>query len=327
MSDFDDLRAELGEEFITAEDFEQEMIPTGNLRLDNALNGGLATGQISLLYGTSGSGKTSVALSTVANAQERGKTCVWFDAEKGFDKAWARKHGVDTGKLLVQRNASLARVFDNTVKALKQDVGVIVIDSVNALVPGGHMADDEETKRMNESHRLGSLAADMSTAVPRLVYYLNNTLVILISQIRQQNKGTFWTGGFSGGNAVDFYPGQRVKFWAGTGEKALKTGKVFKGDKVIEKTIGRTVTYSVEKNRYGPPFVSGHYDFYFDGEFIGPDNIGSIVDDAVERGVIKKAGAWFKFDGEVVAQGRDNTVDAVRNDPEFRERLEELTYG
>lgn len=324
MTDFEELRGALGDDFKPASEAKTERVSTGNYALDRALGGGMAYGAMVVLHGSEGSGKTSVALSTVANAQAEGKTCIWFDTENGFDPEWAERHGVDTDELLIQRNRASAKIFDSAIKALKAGVDLMVFDSINGMIPRGHMdGDSDEVKGMTESTRLGSLASDMSEGLPKLFYYNddNRCLMLFISQERNKNYGTHWAPGPSGGKSTDYFNGQQIRLLAGTGKKAFIKKKVKSGDKLVEKKVGRHVTYRIMKNRYGPPFRGGNFDFYFDGDFIGPDNAGAVLDAAVEQGVINKAGAWYKYQDDVIAQGRENAADTLREDVELLEEI------
>ena len=285
---------------------EVTVIPTGSLALDIALGcGGFPRGRVVEIYGPESSGKTTLALSAIAEAQKRGGVCAFVDAEHALDVSYAKKLGVRTDDLLVSQpdNGEQAlEIADMLVRSGAIDI--VVVDSVAALVPKAEIEGE-----MGDSH-VGLQARLMSQALRKLTGTINksNTLVVFINQIRMKIGVMFGNPETTtGGNALKFYASQRLDI--------RRVGAIKQG----EKTVGNRTKVKVVKNKLAPPFREVEFDIMY-GEGISKE--GDLVDLGSEAGVIEKSGAWFAFNGERIGQGRENAKEFLRNHPEIAAVIE-----
>ncbi|MCG5052549.1 MAG: recombinase RecA [Myxococcales bacterium] len=287
---------------------EVKVVSTGSLGLDIALGvGGLPKGRIVEVYGPESSGKTTLALHVVAQAQKRGGVCAFVDAEHALDVGYARKLGVRTDDLLVSQpdyGEQALEIADMLVRS--NAVDVVVVDSVAALTPRAEIEGE-----MGDSH-VGLQARLMSQALRKLTGTIakSNTLVIFINQIRMKIGVMFGSPETTtGGNALKFYASVRLDIRR---VGALKDG---------EKVVGNRTRVRVVKNKMAPPFREVEFDILY-GEGISRE--GDLVDLGAESGIVDKAGAWFSFEGERVGQGRENVKTYLREHPETAARIESL---
>jgi recombination protein RecA len=292
-----------------------EKIPLGSIGLTQALNGGIGKGRQTLVYGNKSSGKSSMLLQTIGEAQKRGLTCAWIDAEKSFDTDWASRLGVDNSQLLVSNVMSIDDFTSVGCSLLEAEIDIIVVDSISALLPSTYFEKAQEMKDgLDGTKQIGSKAKELSIAVNKFNFANKSTALILISQIRNQ----FNTYGASlkpdGGQAMMFYSSTVIKLWSSAAEKEQKTLELSFGDNLISTPIGRPVNFTVEYNKIGPPSRTGTYDFYYHGDFVGVDQIGEIADLAVKHGLFEKGGAWFSYK-ENKMQGRDKVIKWLKANP------------
>ena len=285
---------------------EIQVISSGSLALDIALGcGGLPRGRIVEIYGPESSGKTTLSLSVVAEAQKRGGMCAFVDAEHALDVTYARKLGVKTDDLLVSQPDNGEQALEITDMLVRSGaVDVVVVDSVAALVPKAEIEGE-----MGDQH-MGLQARLMSQALRKLTGTINksNTLVIFINQIRMKIGVMFGSPETTtGGNALKFYASQRLDI--------RRIGAIKQG----EKTVGNRTKVKVVKNKLAPPFREVEFDILY-GEGISKE--GDLVDLGAEAGVIEKAGAWFAYGGERIGQGRENAKDYLRTHPEVAAAIE-----
>jgi len=267
----------------SAVDVNVDKQPTPSIGLNLALKGGLAYGRQILVWGNKSAGKSSFCLQMIALAQKEGKTCAWIDAEHSYDPSWAEQLGVDSNKLIY----SPAKTVNDMV--------------------------DVATKLMD---------ADMTHAVKMLNYANKNTLLVLISQQRNQFGSMHASHIPTGGMAVKFFSSTVVKLWSSEAEaNAIKAG-VKVGDKIIEQRVGRPVNWIIDYNKVGPPNLSGQYDFYYQGDTLGIDAVGETLDVAEMCGIVEKGGAWYTVNGERF-QGRAKAVQYLRDNPKVVEKLQE----
>ncbi len=290
---------------------EVKVVSTGSLGLDIALGvGGLPKGRIIEVYGPESSGKTTLALHVVAQAQKRGGVCAFVDAEHALDVGYARKLGVRTDDLLVSQpdyGEQALEIADMLVRS--NAVDVVVVDSVAALTPRAEIEGE-----MGDSH-VGLQARLMSQALRKLTGSISksNTLVVFINQIRMKIGVMFGSPETTtGGNALKFYASVRLDIRR---VGALKDG---------EKVVGNRTRVRVVKNKMAPPFREVEFDILY-GEGISRE--GDIVDLGAELGVVDKAGAWFSFEGERIGQGRENVKTYLREHPEMANRIESLVLS
>lgn len=285
-----------------------ETISTGSLSLDIALGiGGLPCGRIVEIYGPESSGKTTLTLEVIAQAQKKGKNCFFIDAEHALDPEYARKLGVDIDNLYLSQpdtGEQALEICDMVVRSGAMDV--VVIDSVAALTPKAEIEGD-----MGESH-VGLQARLMSQALRKLTASIQaaNCLVIFINQIRMKIGVMF-------GNPETTTGGNALKFYASVRLDIRRTGSVKDGDQVI----GNDTRVKVVKNKLAPPFKTAEFVIYY-GEGVSKES--EIVDLGVKLGFISKSGAWFSYKGEKIGQGRQNTVSYLKENKNVSDEIEKL---
>ena len=289
---------------------------TPSIGLNVALKGGLGYGRQVLVWGNKSAGKSSFCLQMIALAQQEGKTCAWIDAEASYDQSWAEQLGVDSSSLIYSQAKTVNDMVDVGVKLMEAGVDVIVVDSISALLPGIYFEKDgNEMKDLQDTKQIGAEAKDMTHAVKMLNYANKNTLLVLISQQRNQFGSMHASHIPTGGMAVKFFSSTVIKLWSSQAEaNAIKAG-VAVGDKIIEQRVGRPVNWIIDYNKLGPPNLSGQYDFYYQGGSLGVDRIGETLDVAEMYGLVEKGGAWYTINKERF-QGRAKAVAYLRENPE-----------
>jgi recombination protein RecA len=296
---------------------------TPSIGLNMALKGGLGYGRQTLVWGNKSAGKSSFCLQMIAIAQKEGKTCAWIDAEDSYDQTWAESLGVDSASLIHSKVKTVNDMVDVSTKLMDAGVDIIVVDSISALLPAIYFEKDgNELKDLQDTKQIGAEAKDMTHAVKMLNYANKNTLLVLISQQRNQFGSMHASHIPTGGMAVKFFSSTVIKLWSSEAEaNAIKAG-VKVGDKIIEQRVGRPVNWIIDYNKLGPPNLSGQYDFYYQGDTLGVDGIGETLDVAEMCGVVEKGGAWYTVNGERL-QGRAKAVQYLRDNPEVIDSLRE----
>src|SRR4051794_28251608 len=285
---------------------EIETISTGSLGLDIALGvGGLPRGRVVEIYGPESSGKTTLALHTIAEAQKKGGICAFVDAEHALDPVYARKLGVNVDDLLISQpdhGEQALEIADTLVRSGAVDV--LVVDSVAALVPlselEGEMGDNQP----------GTQARLMSKALRKLTASINksNTMVIFINQIRMKIGVMYGSPETTtGGNALKFYASVRLDI--------RRIGAI----KEREEVIGNQTRVKVVKNKLAPPFRQVEFDIMY-GE--GISKTGELLDLGVKAGVVEKSGAWFSYDSQRLGQGRENSRQFLKDNPQIANAIE-----
>jgi len=283
-----------------------EVISSGSLGLDIALGvGGLPKGRIVEIYGPESSGKTTLALHAVAEAQKKGGTCAFIDAEHALDPVYARKLGVNVDDLLISQpdhGEQALEIADTLVRSGAVDV--LIVDSVAALVPRAELEGE-----MGDSLP-GLQARLMSQALRKLTASINksNTMVIFINQIRMKIGVMYGSPETTtGGNALKFYASVRLDI--------RRTGAIKERDEVI----GNSTRVKVVKNKLAPPFKQVEFDIMY-GE--GVSKMGEILDLGVKAGIVEKSGAWFSYDSQRLGQGRENAKSFLRDNPDMVAKIE-----
>ena len=283
-----------------------EAISTGSLGIDIALGiGGMPKGRIIEIYGPESSGKTTLALSVIAQAQKKGGTCAFIDAEHALDPSYAKKIGVDIDNLLISQpdaGEQALEIADTLVRSGAIDV--LVVDSVAALVPKAELEGE-----MGDSH-MGLQARLMSQALRKLTSTVSrsNTLIIFINQIRMKIGVMFGNPETTtGGNALKFYASVRIDI--------RRVGAIKDKDDVI----GSQTRVKIVKNKFAPPSKVVDFDIMY-GE--GISKTGELIDLGIKAGLVEKAGAWFSYKGEKLGQGRENAKIFLRDHPEVAEEIE-----
>lgn len=283
-----------------------EAVSTGSIGIDIALGiGGMPKGRIIEIYGPESSGKTTLALSVVAQAQKKGGTCAFVDAEHALDPSYAKKIGVDVENLLISQPDSgeqALEIADTLVRSGAIDV--LVVDSVAALVPKAELEGE-----MGDSH-MGLQARLMSQALRKLTATVarSNTLIIFINQIRMKIGVMFGNPETTtGGNALKFYASVRIDI--------RRIGAI----KDKEDVIGSQTRVKIVKNKVAPPFKTVDFDIMY-GE--GISKTGELIDLGVKSGIVEKSGAWFSYNGEKIGQGRENAKKFLKDNPNIADEIE-----
>ncbi len=281
------------------------VVSTGSLGLDIALGiGGIPRGRIVEIYGPESSGKTTLALSTVAQVQKTGGTAAYVDAEHALDIGYAKKLGVDIENLLVSQpdtGEQALEIVDTLVRSGAVDM--IVVDSVAALTPRAEIEGE-----MGDSH-MGLQARLMSQALRKLTGSINksNTTVVFINQIRMKIGVMF-------GNPETTTGGNALKFYASVRLDVRRVGAIKNGEEVT----GSRTAVKVVKNKMAPPFAKCEFDLMYNE---GISLVGEIVDAAAEKNIIDKSGAWYSYNGERIGQGREAAKEYLRANPPLMEEL------
>jgi len=300
----------------SAQDIHIEKQATPSIGLTDALKGGFAYGRQVLVWGNKSAGKSSFCLQMIALAQKDGKTCAWIDSEASYDQSWAEMLGVDSSKLIYSPAKTVNDMVDVATKLMDAGVDLIVVDSISALLPAIYFEKDgNEMKDLQDTKQIGAEAKDMTHAVKMLNYANKNTLLVLISQQRNQFGSMHASHIPTGGMAVKFFSSTVIKLWSSEAEaNAIKAG-IKVGDKIIEQRVGRPVNWIVDYSKTSPPNLSGQYDFYYQGEFLGVDIVGETLDVAEMYGIVEKGGAWYTINKERF-QGRAKAVAYLRDNPD-----------
>jgi len=287
-------------------EIQQEVVSTGSIGLDTALGiGGLPKGRIVEIYGPESSGKTTIAIHVIAEAQKKGGICAIIDAEHAFDSAYAQRLGVDVDNLLISQpdyGEQALEIADRLI--LSGALDVVVIDSVAALVPKGELEGEMGDSKMGLQARL------MSQALRKLTATISktNTICIFINQLREKIGVMFGNPETTtGGNALKFYASVRLDIRRST---QIKDG---------DAAVGNRVKVKVVKNKVAPPFRSTEFDIIF-GE--GVSKLGEIIDMGVELGIVQKSGSWFSYDTNKLGQGRDAVKSLLHDNPELANEIE-----
>jgi len=297
----------------------QEVISTGSIGLDMALGiGGLPKGRVVEIYGPESSGKTTVAIHVIAEAQKKGGICAIIDAEHAFDSSYAQKLGVDVDNLLISQpdyGEQALEIADRLI--LSGALDVVVIDSVAALVPKSELEGDMGDSKMGLQARL------MSQALRKLTATISktNTICIFINQLREKIGVMF-------GNPETTTGGNALKFYASVRLDIRRIAQIKDGDEAV----GNRVKVKVVKNKVAPPFRAAEFDIIFGG---GISKVGEIIDLGVELGIVGKSGSWFNYNNDKLGQGRDTVKQLLTDNPELaneieakiREKVKEMQAG
>ncbi|BBD01582.1 MULTISPECIES: recombinase RecA [Sphingobium] len=293
------------------EKLEIEAISTGSLGLDIALGiGGLPKGRIIEIYGPESSGKTTLALHAIAEAQKGGGTAAFVDAEHALDPGYAKKLGVDIDELIVSQpdtGEQALEIVDTLVRS--NAIDILVIDSVAALVPRAEIEGE-----MGDSH-VGLQARLMSQALRKLTGSISRSkcMVIFINQVRMKI-------GVMYGNPETTTGGNALKFYASVRLDIRRTGQIKDRDDIV----GNATRVKVVKNKVAPPFKQVEFDIMY-GE--GISKIGEMLDLGVKAGIVEKSGAWFSYDSVRIGQGRENAKTYLKEHPELADKLEQAIRG
>ena len=287
------------------------VVSTGSLGLDMALGiGGLPRGRVIEIYGPEASGKTTLALHTVANAQRNGGVCAFIDAEHALDAVYAKALGVDTSELLISQpdtGEQALEIADTLVRSGAIDV--VVVDSVAALVPKAELEGE-----MGDSH-MGLQARLMSQALRKLTASISrsNCMVIFINQIRMKIGVVF-------GNPETTTGGNALKFYASVRLEIRRIGAIKDKDEVV----GNQTRVKVVKNKVAPPFKVVEFDIMYGH---GISKVGELIDIGIKTGIVEKSGSWFSYNSQRIGQGRENAKAFLEQNPEIAAEVETAIRG
>jgi len=285
---------------------EQEVISTGSIGLDVALGiGGLPKGRVVEIYGPESSGKTTLAIHVIAEAQKKGGMCAFIDAEHAFDSVYAQKLGVDIDNLLISQpdyGEQALEIADRLI--LSGALDVVVIDSVAALVPKGELEGEMGDSKMGLQARL------MSQALRKLTATISktNSCCIFINQLREKIGVMF-------GNPETTTGGNALKFYASVRLDIRRQTQIKDGDDII----GNHIKVKVVKNKVAPPFRTAEFDIIY-GE--GISKVGEVIDMGVELGILQKSGSWFSYNNDKLGQGREAVKQLLNDNPEMQNEIE-----
>ena len=287
-----------------------ETIPTGSLSLDLALGGGIPRGRVIEIYGPESSGKTTVCLHAVAEVQKNGGTAAFIDAEHALDPAYAKRLGVNTDSLLISQPDSGEQALEILETLVRSNaVDIVVVDSVAALVPQAEIEGD-----MGDAH-MGLQARLMSQALRKLTGIISRTkcTVIFVNQLRMKIGVMF-------GNPETTTGGNALKFYASVRMDIRRLAQIKQGESVI----GNHCRVKVVKNKVAPPFREAEFDIMYNQ---GISREGDVIDLAVTNEVIQKSGAWFEYEGQKIAQGREAAKKYLAENPKVFDKVAKETIA
>lgn len=309
----------------TASETEIEKFETASFGLTRALGGGFARGRVSLVYGTTSSGKSSLMMQSIGNWQKDGLVCAYVDAEGTYDKGWAERLGVNNDELILLGSKSSGKIENDIRPLLQAGIDILVIDSISDILPEIFIDKKGEMNDQTDRKQMGSQAKAI-TALLNGIHYLNKrTAVILLSQT------TTYIGNYveqipHGGEKTKFASSQIVYLKSSPSINQQITGDIVVGDAIINVPIGREVDFVIKKNKLGRPFGTGTYVFKYAGEQVGIDPADEIVSAALSLGLMTKSGAWLYY-GDTKWQGQANAADGIRGTEmydELKAAIEEM---
>ena len=284
--------------------------------------GGWVEGHVHLFYGPKSSGKSLQLLQTIAKHQDENPdfTAAFIDAEGTFDNDFAASLGVDNERLVVTHDKSFDQAQDSAVALTKAGVDFLVIDSISTLIPAAFL-DNGDIKGADGQKQMGARSKSCGILLNSMHYVNNKTAIFLISQAKMNLGGLVASHMPDGGQAVNHGSTQIIKLSASSAAKQQIEGDVYSNGQVFKQPIGREVNFFVEKNKSGPASGVGSYNMYYDGGFIGIDNVAETISLASKYNFIEKGGAWFTVNGRRF-QGERAVVDYLNSDLDYYEELQ-----
>ena len=309
----------------TAQDTEVIKLPLASYGITKALNGGIAKGRITLLYGNTSSGKSLEMMQTIGKLQKLGHICAWVDAEGAYEKQWAAKLGVNNEELILIQSKSSAKIENEIRPLLEARIDIIVIDSISDIMPEAFVGKDGSMNEQGDRKQIGAHAKAITALVNGILYLNEETAVVLISQTTTQIEQTYVKQVPHGGKKIMFAASQVIKLTSSNTDAKQIKGDVYVGEMVFQQPIGRSVDVLIEKNKLGPQHRVCSYDMYYAGPNPGIDIIGEVIDEAIKYDVIKKGGAWFNW-LDKKWQGRPAVVAYFKENPDKLKVVEGEIY-
>lgn len=300
----------------TAQETEVVRIPTASYGMTKALGGGIAKERITLVYGNQSAGKSLWAQQSIGQIwQPAGLVCAYVDVEGAYDKEWAARNGVNNDELILIQSKSSGRIEEEIVPLLRNNIDVIVIDSISDIMPETFIGKDGQMNAQVDRKQLGAHAKAITALINGILYENKSTAIVLLSQTTTQIEQTYVKQVPHGGKKALFASSQIVKITSSNTDAKQIKGELWVGDMMFEEPIGRHVTGIVEKNKLGKQNGTFEYDMYYAGKAVGIDILAEVIDEAIKYDVIVKGGAWFNW-GEKKWQGRPNVVKFFKENPE-----------
>lgn len=301
-----------------------EKLPLASLGLTADLKGGLARGRVATIWGTKSASKSSLLLQTAGDLQKQGYSTAWVDAEHSYDPKWSDALRIDNSQMIVSESNSIEAVTSDIIGLIGAGIDFIVVDSISALIPSAYYEkdDQEEMKEgLGGTKQIGTLSKELGHLLQKINGLKENkSVVVFISQARNKITAVGAIPQAQGGNSIMYFSSVVIKLNSSASDKnQIKGEKVF-GDKILEVPVGRPVEYTIQYSKTSPPGLTGSFDFYYEGDLIGVDQIGEIADLAVKNGYLRKSASWFYY-GERTMQGRPAVVRWLKEDQESREEL------
>lgn len=310
----------VAKQFKTAMETKTERLPLASYNLTEDLNGGIGKGRITLIYGNTSAGKTTLMMQSIAMWQAMGQNVAFVDVEGTWDNDWAVRLGVDPSEVILIRERAASKVYNKIKGLLEAGIDAIVIDSISLILPDGFIDSDGRAKGLEDHKQLGAQAKAISQLCNAITYSNENTAVVLLSQTTTEIGQTYTKQIPHGGKKPMFVASQVIKLTSSNTEKEQIKGNVQVGNKLIEYPVARKVGTLVEKNKLGPQGHASKYTLYYDGPFVGIDHVLETVDQAVKFGVIKKTGSWYTY-GDLKWQGDEKVATHFRSLPDDLEVL------
>ncbi len=308
----------------TAASTEVVKIPLASIALTEELNGGLAKGRISLIFGPPSSGKSLLLLQSIAKWQKQGLVCAWADVEGAFDKDWAKRLGVNVDELVLIGSKSSGRLENEIRPLLEAEIDVIVIDSISDILPEVFIGEKGEMNEQDKRKQMGSQAKAITMLLNGIHYVNKDTAVILISQTTTDLSMTYPQQIPHGGQKTLFASSTIIKLNSSASPNEQIEEEVMVDGHLFKRPVARSVDWLIRKNKLASPFGTGTYRMYYAGPKAGIDNNLELLDEAIKFGVVIQGGAWFNY-GEKKWQGRNNLLSAMENDKDlFNEVLADL---
>jgi recombination protein RecA len=302
----------------TAQETEVVKLPLASYGLTQALGGGIAKGRVTLIYGSTSSGKSAIVQESIGRLwQPAGLVCAYVDTEGTWDKNWTSRLGVNNEELILIGARSSGRIEKEIRPHLKNKIDVIVIDSISDILPEVFVDKSGEMNEQEDRKQIGSQAKAITALINGMHYLNEDTAIVLISQTTTFMGQSYVEQVPHGGQKTQFASSQIVRLTSSASPNSQIKGKEYVGDFVFEVPVGREVEYLVKKNKLGKPFGSGKYNFFYSGHKVGIDSLGEIIDEAISFDIIKQSGAWFSY-GEEKWQGKPRVVEFFeKNDEEL----------